>query len=181
MIKRNLLPIILSIFVIAVISVIVIYSFNSRTDIPELIEKSLSKQYEENFQIEIFETYEIFNYKIIGFTIVENGKCAFAVLEQDKESRYKLIRLDKYEKLIKRGLDIYVQYVDLYNEKLELKNYMIVLSMNAELSKIEMSVNDGKPTYHNITTSPSMTVLEFPTKASEVRYIFYDRLGDEIR
>lgn len=181
MIKKNLLPIILVILVIAVIFVIAINQFNSHTNIHELIEKSLSEQYEEDIKIKIFETYEVFNYKIIGFTIEENEKCSFAVLEQDGDLKYKLIRLDKYEKLLKRGLDIYVQYIDLYNDNLELDNYMIVLSMNAELSKIEKSLNDGKPTYYNIASSPSMTVLKFPLEASEVQYIFYDRLGNEIR
>lgn len=180
MTKKRLIPFILSIIIIIGISLLLINPFHSNTNIQQLIEKSLTNQYNENIQIEIFDTLEIFNYKLIGFTIAGTEKCSFAVLEHEGESRYKIIRLDKYEKLLARGLDIYVQHIDLYDEKMELKNYLIILSMNAELSKIEKNINGKNPIYYNISSSPSMTLLEY-TNESEIQYNFYDYLGGQIK
>jgi len=163
------------------ISVIVIYLLNISTDMSTLIENSLSKQYEENKQIKIFDTYEISDYKIVGFTLVGSEKCGFAVLRQYGNSGYELISVTRYEQLTKRALDIFVKYIDLYDEKHKVMSYLVVLSLNAELSKIKMTIDDGEPIYREINSNPSLTVIEFPDEPFMGEYLFYDKSGNLIR
>jgi hypothetical protein len=148
----------------------------------KLIEKELSKLYGNGIQIKIFDTYEIYNNEIVGFTINENKKCGFAVMKRNRNSRYKLICVVRPKKLITRATDIFYEYITLNDEKYELGAacYIVVLSMNDKFSKIKMVIDDREPIYKEIKTTPSLTVLEYPIGTSKAEILFYDRLGNLI-
>jgi hypothetical protein len=183
MIKKRTGLIIFAIILISCLYAIISSMPNKSTDMSKLIEKSLSKQYKAKTQIEIFDTCEVLDYKIAGFTEVDSDKCGFAILKQDVDSRFELIRLDRFDKLMIRALDTYVQYVDLKDEKYELgfEQYLVFLSMNPELSRIKMTVDDGKPAYKEIKSTPSLTLLEYPIGSTKAEYLFYDKAGNLLR
>ncbi|NLL01183.1 MAG: hypothetical protein GX271_11065 [Clostridiales bacterium] len=177
--KKILLSIILAAIIIVVSFLAIHKSSNSSINVCELIERGISKQYKEKVEIDIFDTYEIFDSKIIGFTAFDNKKCSFALLKQ-KEEEYQLINVQKFDGFIDRGIDIYLQYINLYNEKQELKSYMIILSMNDELSKIEILI-DEKINIFEAGVMPYMKVIELPNDDFDMKYTFYDYLENEIK
>jgi hypothetical protein len=181
--KRRLKLIIIIIIFITFISAMISSLPDKSTDMSKLIEKSLSKQYKKNTQIAIFDTNKVSNYKIAGFTEVGSDKCGFAVLKQDSDSRFKLISIKRFDKLMKRALDTYVEYIDLKDEKYELgfEQYLVILSTNPELSRITMTVDDGKPIYKEIKSTPSLTVFEYPIGATQAEYLFFDKAGNLLR
>jgi len=151
-----------------------------------LIENSLSKQYDRDINIDIFDTYEIVgftsDYKIVGFTIIGSEKCGFAVMKEDRNAQYELVSVYTSEKMLKRAFDIYIEHVYLNDKKHDLwADYFIILSMNDQLSKIKMTIDYGKPTYNVITSTPSLTVVEIPFGSSHLEYLFYDKSGSLIR
>ncbi|EPR07737.1 hypothetical protein [Ruminiclostridium papyrosolvens] len=183
MIKRRSKLIIITIIFVALISAIINSMPDKSTDMSKLIEKTLSKQYKDKTKIGIFDTYEVLDYKIAGFIEVGSDKCGFSVLKQDINSRFELISVNRFDRLMKRALDTYIQYIDLKDEKYELgfERYLVILSMNPELSRIKMTVDDGKPIYKEIKSTPSLTVLKYPIEATNAEYLFYDKAGKLLR
>lgn len=164
------------------ISVIIICLPNTSTDMSALIESALSKQYNRNVNIEIFNTYESFECKIVGFTIVGSKKCGFAVMREDRNAQYELVSVYTSDKMIKKAFDIYIEHVYLNDQQHDLYDeYFIVLSINDELSKIQMAIDYGQPTYNMITSTPSLTVIEIPFGTSHLEYLFYDKMDNPIR
>ncbi|WP_040950708.1 hypothetical protein [Gorillibacterium massiliense] len=179
--KRRIM-ILLIIIGISIPSAILIYSRNTGHDKVTLIGNHLSKQYKAKTLIKIFDNQEIYDKEIVGFTIVEEEqKCAFAVMQNNGHSNYKLIKLIPFEKLITRASDIYIQYIDLFDEKNEIVPYLVVLSLNADLSKIEMTVKDGKTIDKEIDANPSLTLIKLPIEDFTGEYLFYDRMGNLIK
>ena len=180
--KKKSWLILLAIIITIGILFIIIYSLNISTDMSKLIENALSKQYGIDSRIEVFDTYEIYNNEIVGFTINESKKCGFAVMKRNGNSRYKLIFVVRPERLITRATDIFYEYIALYDERYELgvEGYIVVLSMNAEFSKIKMVIDDREPIYKEIKSPPSLTVLEYPIGTSKAEILFYDKSGNLI-
>lgn len=164
-------------------ALIVFISYLSRisADTSGLIEKALSKQYKEKIEIDIFDTFEVFDYKIIAFTAYNNKKCSFAILKQREGDKYELIRVQKFDGFIDREIDVYVQYFDIYSDNQVSKNYMIILNMNEELATIETTIKVGEITRVDIDSMPSMVLIELPKDSYEMEYNFYDYFGNEIR
>lgn len=183
MIKRRSKLIIITIIFIALVSAIINSMPDKSTDMYKLIEKSLSRHYKEKTQINIFDTYKVSDYKIAGFTQVGSDKCGFAVLKQDSNSRFELTSISRFDQLTQRALDTYINYIDLKDEKYKLgfEQYLVILSLNPKLSRIKMTVDDGKPMYKEIKSTPSLTVLEYPLGATHGEYLFYDKAGNALR
>ena len=180
--KKKTGVIVLFILIVGFLAVMVIYSRNSSKDMTTLIEKAISKRYDEKKQIDIFTTYEIYDNVVVGFTLAgkEQSKSGYAKLEKLNHSRYKLIKVNRFEDLTKRALDIYIDYISVFDDNHELKSYLLVIGMNAELSKIELTINDGEPINKEVDSNPSLTLLELPNEPYEGEYLFYDKSGKQI-
>ena len=148
-------------------------------DMAGIINKSLSKSYNEKMQIEIFETSNILEYKIIGFTYDNNYKCGYAVM-QKKNDRYKLLQLIRYERLMEAPYRIYRDTADLWDETAKQSiPYYVIISLNEQLSKIEYSLDSSRGTIENIS-SPSMMLFEIlPNSDNEFK--LYDPSGNLIQ
>ncbi len=181
--KMKLFLIMLTIIISICIFFIVKHSSNTSSDMSKLIENSLSKQYGTDAQIEIFDTCEInFNNKIVGFTIDDSKKCGFAVMKEDGDARYELVNIYTSDKMIKRAFNIYNETVYLNEKQHDLYGeYFVVLSRNDELSKIQIAIGYGEPTYYVITSTPSLTVIGIPFGTSHFEYLYYDKSGNLIR
>lgn len=180
--KKKTWVIILSILFVGYLAVMGIYSRNLSKDMTKLIEKAISKRYDEKKQIDIFTTYEIYDNIVVGFTLAgkEQSKSGYAVLEKLDHSRYKLKKVNRLEDLTKRALDIYIDYISVFDEKHELESYLLVIGMNAELSKVKLTINDGKPINKEVDSNPSLTLVELPNEPYEGEYLFYDKSGNLI-
>lgn len=174
--------IIILIAIIVFISKIVIYYNNTvSTDIAKLIEFNFSQKYEENINnIKIVDTYDIYDKKIVGFTYDDNKKCSIAFLKRNGDSKYEMIRVKRYEILATRNLDIFYDYIYIYDENEEYARYLVVFSMNPELSKIKLTINGWETTYKEIISNPSITVLKIPEYNFTGEYLFYDKSGNLI-
>ena len=164
----------------AIIGFIVIVSFitymvlrESNVDIKTTIERSLLKQYRENTEITIFETFNVTNqHQIIGYILNDTSrKCGFAVIE-NLNGKYKLKEIKSHEYLVKRADSIYVQYTFI-----ESAFYRIILSTNDELSKISIITEEGVKEYIDVKSNPSLTIYECSGMNDE--YYFLNKF-DEI-
>lgn len=183
MIRKPWLLIITMVIILVCLAVIFINSPKSSIDPSALIEDALSKQYKKKNPIKIFNSHSINNYEIIGFTITGSDDFGYAVLKQDENSSFELIKIDLLNKMVKRAHDIFIDYIDLFPEKynFETQQYIVIISMNEELSKIQWTINGETQTYKEINSSPSLTVLEYPIGSTTAEYIFYDEKGNIIR
>lgn len=168
--------------IVGIVTATIIYLVPKTGEKITLIEKSLAKQTDHKQQIQIFQSTTIKDYEIDGFTPAdEPAKVGFALLKKHSPTRYEMLRLTRFEKLTKRATDIYIRYVDLRMEKGESVPYLIVLSLNPDLTTIKVTGKDGATATEKVTANPSMTVIELPTEASTVEYLFYDAAGNVIQ
>ncbi|CAM5180555.1 hypothetical protein UACE39S_06448 [Ureibacillus acetophenoni] len=171
------------VILIVCIAVILINSPKTSINSSALIEDALSKQYDKKNKVNIFNSHKLNNYEIIGFTIAGSDDYGYAVLKQDENSKVELLKIDLHNKMVKRAHDIFIDYIDLFSEESDFgtQPYLVIISMNEELSKIKWTIDGETQPDKEINTSPSLTVLEYPIGSTTAEYIFYDEMGNIIQ
>ena len=75
--------------------------------------------------------------------------------------------------MIKRATDIYIKYVDLFNNQNELVPYLVVLNLDDNLSGINFTKDNGKSSFVNIDSAPPVYIIEIDSFAATT-YLFLD-------
>ncbi len=173
-------------FAVIMISLVALLSgkvlWKTEIDHKTLIEKDISRQYNKTKQIEIFTEQNLKHYTITGFTLTgeESAKAGIAVIKEEDNSKPELIKTYRFEKLTKRAQDIYVAYVDLFQEEKEQYPYLAVISTNPALSLITMNFDNNTANQLKVDGNPSLTMIEFPDETAGGEYQFFDAAGNVI-
>lgn len=148
------------------------------SDKVRLIEQELSKIYQQDKKINVFSTSELSNGEIVAFSLSDaQSKCGLAVLKPLENSQYELKSVAQFEQLTKRATDIYVKYIDAYDEGTVPTSYLVILSLNPELSEIKWTTLEGEPERYVVDANPSMTVIALKQEPFTGEYLFYDKSG----
>ena len=110
-----------------------------------------------------------------GYQIKESNESGYIILEQDKDGGYELAQLVEGSFMLERGTDIYTDHTfTAINSEGKSQDYLVVLSLNESLNKIEVT-SDSCKEETRVVSSPSLTIVEVN---SSIEYHFFDDKGN---
>lgn len=171
-----------TIIVLAVIAMVIflIMYLNSqkKTDLPTSIESVLKNEYNDKVEYKTFGQQIVSDHVIVGYEVKESNDYGYIIFERNEDNMYNLLRIVDVNAMLSRGTDIYTDNVTLNtnnSNETQSQLYLVVLSMNDMLNKVELTTTNSK-VETVVIGSPSVTIVEI--NASNVEYHLFDVKGN---
>lgn len=153
----------------------------NRQPAKRVIERELARQFHKPIDVDIFAEQDLGDFEMIGFQFSNETTSSIGYCARKKtgKSTRELVAVKTTGKMIKRGTDIFVDHLYLFEDD-DMFRYLVVLSLNDELAEIAIDINEAKTTFRVEQSPSTMSVISIPSTVSEFSYEFLDADGNRI-